>query len=195
LLLTNIGFNKYSYDLTCKYNLLANGIFKPGQQGPIVYRPIDPTDPFPRYAPLGNWAKEQTLINNIIRLGYGVYTLNPEYEITLNANSINAIRGYNASNACRAGQKINCGYLNYDFTEKKDKNGKQFAYINIYSSFGLVEGIVWHSQLKEYEDIIKKGTQLAILCKKDNEEKVIVEKMKPYDVWLKQTEERGIKLN
>jgi DNA polymerase-3 subunit alpha len=79
--------------------------------------------------------------------------------------------------------------------KKKDKNGKQFAYINIYSSFGLVEGIVWHSQLKEYEDIIKKGTQLAILCKKDNEEKVIVEKMKPYDVWLKQTEERGIKLN
>lgn len=26
--------------------------------------------------------------------------------------------------------------------KKKDKNGKQFAYINIYSSFGLVEGIV-----------------------------------------------------
>ena len=36
--------------------------------------------------------------------------------------------------------------------KKKDKNGKQFAYINIYSSFGLVEGIVWHSQLKEYEE-------------------------------------------
>lgn len=78
--------------------------------------------------------------------------------------------------------------------KKKDKNGKQFAYINIYSSFGLVEGIVWHSQLKEYEDIVKKGQQLAILCKKDSEEKVIVEKMKPYDVWLKQMGEKGVKI-
>ncbi len=42
--------------------------------------------------------------------------------------------------------------------KKKDKAGKQFAFINIYSSFGLVEGIVWHSQLKEFEDLIKKGT-------------------------------------
>lgn len=43
--------------------------------------------------------------------------------------------------------------------KKKDKNGKQFAYINIYSSFGLVEGIVWHSQLKEYEDLVKKDSK------------------------------------
>lgn len=78
--------------------------------------------------------------------------------------------------------------------KKKDKNGKQFAYINIYSSFGLVEGIVWHSQLKEYEDIVKKGQQLAILCKKDSEEKVIVEKMKPYEVWLKQMSKKGVKI-
>ena len=35
--------------------------------------------------------------------------------------------------------------------KKKDKNGKQFAYINIYSSFGLVEGIVWH--YKTYKNI------------------------------------------
>ena len=76
--------------------------------------------------------------------------------------------------------------------KKKDKNGKQFAYINIYSSFGLVEGIVWHSQLKEYEDIVKKGQQIAILCKKDNEEKVIVEKIKPYDVWLEQMRKKGV---
>lgn len=78
--------------------------------------------------------------------------------------------------------------------KKKDKNGKQFAYINIYSSFGLVEGIVWHSQLKEYEDIVKKGQQLAILCKKDSEEKVIVEKMKPYELWLEQMSEKGVKI-
>lgn len=76
--------------------------------------------------------------------------------------------------------------------KKKDKSGKQFAYINIYSSFGLVEGIVWHSQLKEYEDLIKKGQQVAILCKKDSEDKVIVEKIKPYCDWLNYIKKKGV---
>ena len=76
--------------------------------------------------------------------------------------------------------------------KKKDKNGKQFAYTNIYSSFGLVEGIVWHSQLKEYEDLVKKGQQVAILCKKDSEEKVIVEKFKPYSKWLEYVRKKGV---
>ncbi len=68
----------------------------------------------------------------------------------------------------------------------KDKNKKQFAYVNIYSSFGLVEAIVWHSQLKEYENLIVKGSQIAMICRKDNEEKVITKKIKPYSEWLKQ---------
>lgn len=76
--------------------------------------------------------------------------------------------------------------------KKKDKNGKQFAYINIYSSFGLVEGIVWHSQLKQYEDLIKKGQQIAILCKKDSEEKVIIEKVKTYNEWLGYARKKGV---
>lgn len=75
--------------------------------------------------------------------------------------------------------------------KKKDKNGKQFAYINIYSSFGLIEGIVWHSCFKEYEDLIKKGQQIAILCKKDSDEKVVIDKIKPYQLWLKQTKGIG----
>ena len=78
--------------------------------------------------------------------------------------------------------------------KKKDKNGKQFAYINIYSSFGLVEGIVWHSTLKEFEDLIKKSQQVAILCKKDSEEKVIVEKIKPYSEWIKYVRKKGAKV-
>lgn len=76
--------------------------------------------------------------------------------------------------------------------KKKDKNGKQFAYINIYSSFGLVEGIVWHSQLKQYEDLITKGQQIAILCKKDSEEKVIIEKVKTYNEWLGYARKKGV---
>lgn len=78
--------------------------------------------------------------------------------------------------------------------KKKDKNGKQFAYINIYSSFGLVEGIVWHSQLKLYEDLIKKGQRLAILCKKDSEEKVVIDRIKPYSEWLTQIRQKGVEV-
>ena len=78
--------------------------------------------------------------------------------------------------------------------KKKDKNGKQFAYVNIYSSFGLIEGIVWHSTLKEFEDLIKKGQQIAILCKKDSDEKVIVNKVKDYNVWLSQIRKKGVEI-
>ena len=78
--------------------------------------------------------------------------------------------------------------------KKKDKTGKQFAFFNIYSSFGLVEGIVWHSQFKMYEDLIKKGQQIAILCRKDSEEKVVVEKAKDYNVWLNETRKKGVKI-
>ena len=69
--------------------------------------------------------------------------------------------------------------------KKKDKNQKQFAYANIYSSFGLTEAIIWHSTLREYEDLITKGSQIAMLCKKDTDDKVIAQKIKPYDQWLK----------
>ena len=68
--------------------------------------------------------------------------------------------------------------------KKKDKNKKTFAYVNLYSSFGLTEAIVWHSQLKEYEDMIVKGNQIAMLCRKDSDEKVIAKKIKPYKQWL-----------
>lgn len=68
--------------------------------------------------------------------------------------------------------------------KKKDRNQKQFAYVNIYSSFGLTEAILWHSTLKEYEDLIVKGNQIAMLCKKDTEDKVIARKIKPYSQWL-----------
>ena len=74
--------------------------------------------------------------------------------------------------------------------KKKDKHGKTFAYINIYSSFGLTEGIVWHSTLKEYEDLITKGSQVTIYCKKDSDDKVIVKEIKPYSQWLQESEAR-----
>lgn len=76
--------------------------------------------------------------------------------------------------------------------KKKDKNKKQFAFVNLYSSFGLIEGIVWHSTLKVNEDLVKNGVQVAILAKKDGEDKVVIDKMKSYNIWLEQTRRKGV---
>ena len=68
--------------------------------------------------------------------------------------------------------------------KKKDKNKNNYAFINIYSCFGLIEAMVWASTLRENEQYVKKGQKVAILCKKDGEEKAIVKEIKSYDEWL-----------
>lgn len=70
-----------------------------------------------------------------------------------------------------------------NIVKKTDKNKKQFAYISIYSTFGLVDIICWHSQYKEYQDLLKRGNQLALLCKK-KDDKAICESIKTYNKWL-----------
>lgn len=67
--------------------------------------------------------------------------------------------------------------------KKKDRTGKQFAFIWLYSVYGLIEVTCWHSQLKSYEDLIKRGSQIAVLYKK-SDDKAIVKEIKSYDQWL-----------
>ena len=69
-------------------------------------------------------------------------------------------------------------------TKKKDRHGKQFAFVSIYSAYGLFEVTVWHSQFKAYQDLLVRGQQLTLLCKK-NDDKAIVVEIKTYDKWLK----------
>lgn len=74
--------------------------------------------------------------------------------------------------------------------KKKTKSGNQMAFVNIYSSNGLIESVVWSSQLKEFEDLIKKGTQIAMKCKKENESQVVCESIKDYSAWIKYAERK-----
>lgn len=76
--------------------------------------------------------------------------------------------------------------------KKKDRHGKQFAFIWIYSAFGLIEAICWHTQYKQYEDLIKRGNQIAILCKK-SDDKPIIQEMKTYEQWLNDRKIVGLK--
>lgn len=70
--------------------------------------------------------------------------------------------------------------------KKKTKRGDQFAFINIYGT-SLVEGTVWPDVLRKFQDLIVKGQQVAVLCKKEAEDKVVVNKIKPYSQWLEDT--------
>ena len=78
-----------------------------------------------------------------------------------------------------------------DIKRKKDKNGNQFAYLDLYTPFGIIEATIWSSQLKQFSDDVKKGNCLAILGRK-REEHFFVEKIKPYNTWLEQTRKRGV---
>lgn len=67
--------------------------------------------------------------------------------------------------------------------KKKTKNGQQFAFANIYG-VNLLEATIWPDALQKFQDLIVKGQQVAILCKKENDDQVIVDRIKPYNTWL-----------
>jgi len=67
--------------------------------------------------------------------------------------------------------------------KKKDRHGKQFAFLWMYSAYGLIEAICWHTQYKQYEDLITRGNQIALLCKK-SDGKPVVKEMKTYEQWI-----------
>lgn len=66
--------------------------------------------------------------------------------------------------------------------KKKDKNGKTFAYVNMYSAFGIIEILIWHSQYKKFDEILTKGNSIAVLCKK-GDGTPICKDIKPYRSW------------
>lgn len=70
-----------------------------------------------------------------------------------------------------------------NIAKKKDKQKKEFAFLSIYSAFGLIDVACWHHMYKLYEDILKRDTKLALLCRK-NKDKVTVEAIKTYEQWL-----------
>lgn len=70
-----------------------------------------------------------------------------------------------------------------DIKRRKDKNGNAFAYLDLYTPFGIIESTCWSSQYKTHNDIIKKGNCIAILGRK-RDGQFFIEDMKPYEKWL-----------
>lgn len=68
--------------------------------------------------------------------------------------------------------------------KKKTKTGMQFAFVNLYSGDGIIELTVWPRIMSDYQDLIVKGSQVAVLGKKEDESHVIANDFKPYKQWL-----------
>lgn len=73
-----------------------------------------------------------------------------------------------------------------DIKRKKDKNNNPFAYIDLCINNQIVEGTIWSRQLKEYSDLVAKGSCVCILGRKE-ENHLFVEKLKTYQQWLQDT--------
>lgn len=70
-----------------------------------------------------------------------------------------------------------------DIKRKKDKNGNQFAYLDLYTPFGIIEATIWSKQLKQHIDIVKKGKCVTIKGRKREGDHLFVEEMKTYEQW------------
>ena len=70
-----------------------------------------------------------------------------------------------------------------DIKRKKDKNNNPFAYIDLCINNQIVEGTIWSRQLKEYYELIEKGSCVCILGRKEDNH-LFVEKVKSYNQWL-----------
>lgn len=81
-----------------------------------------------------------------------------------------------------------------DIKRKKDRNNNQFAYLDLCINDRILEATIWSKQLKEYAELITKGSCICILGKKE-EEHLFVEKIKPYQVWLNKIKKLKAKAN
>lgn len=80
--------------------------------------------------------------------------------------------------------KILIGGTITDIQRKKQKGGGLYAYIHLLTLEGIYEGIVFKGQYQEYQDLIKKGSNVVCLAKKTGSQ-FIVSKMRTLDSWKK----------
>lgn len=76
-----------------------------------------------------------------------------------------------------------------DIKRKKDKNNNQFAYIDLCTNCQIIEGTIWSRQLKDYYELITKGSCVCILGRKE-ENHLFVEKVKSYNQWIFEKKKR-----
>lgn len=102
---------------------------------------------------------------------------------------LNDFSSYNVGDKC-----VIVGIIS-KIQKKKTKTGKQFAFANIYSGDGIIEVTIWPETLQNFQSLIVKGQQVAILGKKDGDDKMIVDRIKDYNQWLNDVTKKRRKMN
>jgi DNA polymerase-3 subunit alpha len=72
---------------------------------------------------------------------------------------------------------------------KKQKNGLTMAYIELLTPDKMIEGMVFAKQYAEYQDILKKGSNVVIRAKKSGEQ-FVVDKIVTLNQWKKEMREK-----
>lgn len=72
-------------------------------------------------------------------------------------------------------------------TKKKDKNKRQYAYLNIYGIDGIVECVCFATTYANNIDIISKGQKVAIFAEKSTESTAIVKNIETMDNWVRRS--------
>jgi DNA polymerase-3 subunit alpha len=118
--------------------------------------------------------------------------------IFLSNNPFSDIVQYNNENfyECESGDECVIIGIISRIQKKKDRNKKDYAFVNVYESNGLLEGIAWSSVYSKFIDLIKKNNKLAFYSEKSSEDTFIIKKIKTIDEWIKDRNlESIIKLN
>jgi DNA polymerase-3 subunit alpha len=118
--------------------------------------------------------------------------------IFLGNNPFSDIVQYNTENFydCEVGEECVIIGIVSRIQKKKDRNKRDYAFLNVYESNGLLEGIAWSSVYSKFIDLIKKNNKLAFYSEKSSENTFIIKKIKTIDEWIKDRNlESTVKLN
>jgi DNA polymerase-3 subunit alpha len=118
--------------------------------------------------------------------------------IFLGNNPFSDIVQYNTENFydCEVGEECVIIGIVSRIQKKKDRNKRDYAFLNVYESNGLLEGIAWSSVYSKFIDLIKKNNKVALYSEKSSENTFIIKKIKTIDEWIKDRNlESTVKLN
>lgn len=110
--------------------------------------------------------------------------------IFLNNNPFKELQQYITQDFYEVEEDMDCivvGVIS-SIQKKKDRNKKDYAFVRVYESNGLIEGLCWNSVYVKHMDLISKGNKLAFYGTKSTDETFIVRKIKTIDEWLRDRE-------
>jgi DNA polymerase-3 subunit alpha len=137
-------------------------------------------------------AQQKATKDNAIETFKDKYMQNEQFwefealSIFLSENPFSEIVQYNNENfyECENGDECVIIGIISRIQKKKDRHKRDYAFINVYESNGLLEGIAWATVYSKYIDLIKKGNKLAFYSERSSDDTFIIKKIKTIEEWI-----------